>query len=288
MNTLADCAQPLTLQVGDLRLAVRPDLGGSIAGLWHRGTPVLRCAEPELMPTPRQSACFPLVPYSNRLARRRFEWQGRQYATLPNFDGSAHSLHGVGWLRPWQVSAQSADRLELVYRHVPDGHWPFAFEARQTLLLGPRGLRADLELRNTDTVDQPAGLGWHPYFPKRPGSHLQIRVDTRWESDALQIPTHSVPQTAIDADVAQLALDHCFSGWEGPALIRDGHFALRLDSDLRHVVLFTPPGQGHFCVEPVSHVSDAIHFADPAARGLYCLPPGQTVAARMTLDVEAL
>jgi aldose 1-epimerase len=34
------------LSAGALRLALRPDLGGVIAGLWHGGLPVLRSTEP--------------------------------------------------------------------------------------------------------------------------------------------------------------------------------------------------------------------------------------------------
>ena len=55
---------PLELRAGPLRLALRPDLGGSIAGLWHGDTPVLRSVEPAALAAPRKSACFPLVPYS--------------------------------------------------------------------------------------------------------------------------------------------------------------------------------------------------------------------------------
>lgn len=275
-----------TLTAGALRLAVRADLGGSLAGLWHRDTPVLRSVEPELLQGPRQSACFPLVPYSNRLGYRRFTWQGREYTTQPNFDGSPHSLHGVGWQRPWQVAVQSGDALTLRLRHLPDGDWPFAFDAEQRIVLSPRSLRVELQMTNTDTAEQPAGLGWHPYFPKRETSCLSIDVDTRWEVDAAQLPTHAVVQPGLQGEVGAMAYDHCFAGWSGPAVINDEHHALRLSASVPRLVVFTPPTQPHFCVEPVSHVNDAIHAPDLVARGLVALPPGQTLSAWMTLEIE--
>jgi len=278
----------IRLQAGSLRLAVRPDVGGSLAGLWHRDTPVLRSTEPDLLAGPRQSACFPLLPYSNRLEQRRFEWQGMSYTTLPNFDDSPHSLHGVGWLRAWHVVQQSTDRLTLRYTHTPDGHWPFAFEAEQDIQLTPHALQLDLRLCNTDTQAQPVGLGWHPYFPKRDSSHLQVDAESRWERDALLLPTHAVAELGIKALVNVLDLDHCFSGWSGVAHIRDAHFALRLLSNLPCLVVFTPPTQPHFCVEPVGHVNNAIQHADPIAQGLIALAPGSVTTASMTLDVEAL
>ncbi len=273
------------LRHGGLRLALRPDLGGSIAGLWHDGTPVLRSVEPAALAGPRQSACFPLVPYSNRLAHRRFHWLGREHTTAANFDASPHSLHGVGWHRPWQLVQQQADSAVLRYRHTPDDGWPFAFEAEQSIVLAARSLRLGLRLLNTAAHDAPAGLGWHPYFPKRGGSRLRIDVDTRWENDDLQLPSHAVAQAPIDGAVASLAVDHCFSGWRGAARIDDECFSLRLSSTLSHVVVFTPPAQAHYCVEPVSHVNDAIHAADPQARGWVRLRPGESVAASMTLDI---
>ena len=50
------------LHAGALRLALRPDLGGCVAGLWHRDTPILRSAEPADLAAPRSSACFALLP----------------------------------------------------------------------------------------------------------------------------------------------------------------------------------------------------------------------------------
>lgn len=279
--------QPVELNASALRLALRPDLGGSVAGLWHRGTAVLRSTEPGALQGPRASACFPLVPYSNRLGMRRFQWQGIEYTTAPNFEASPHSLHGVGWLRAWRVDAASERSATLSYGHTPDAHWPFAFEARQQFELRDDRLGITLAITSADAREQPVGLGWHPYFPRRQRSRLRMALQQRWEFDALQIPTHAVPQTGIAAEVGELAYDHCFSGWRGAAEIDDECFALRLTSTLAHVVVFTPAGRDFFCVEPVSHVNDAIHRDDPVAQGLVALPPGATFEATVTLQIEA-
>ena len=69
-------AAPFELHAGALRLAVRADLGGAVAGLWHGETPILRSSEPARLASARESAMFPLVPYSNRLGYRRFRWRG--------------------------------------------------------------------------------------------------------------------------------------------------------------------------------------------------------------------
>lgn len=276
----------LELQCGDLRLALRADLGGSIAGLWLGDLPVMRSTPPEQLAAARQSACYPLVPYSNRLGHRRFRWQGRDHSTEPNFDDNPHSVHGVGWLRSWEVVSRSQTDAVLRYRHTPDGHWPFAFEAQQFFSLTPHSLTVRMTITNTADVAQPVGLGWHPYFPKRECSHLHIEVADRWEPDATGLPVRKVTQLGIDAAVASLGFDHCFDGWIGPTRIRDEKLSLRLTSNLTHLVVYTPTDKPYFCVEPVSHVSNAIHMSDPAAHGLRTLQPAEVLEASMTLEVS--
>lgn len=276
------------LHAGALRLVVRPDLGGCIAGLWHRDTPILRSTEPALLVNSRQSGSFPLVPYSNRLGYRRFRWKGHDHTTQANFDDNPHSLHGVGWLRAWEVVSTSAVEVVLRYRHLADADWPFAFEATQYFTLTPQSLTVQMVVSNTGEQAQPVGLGWHPYFPKRARSRLHIELSDRWDSDATQLPVRKVAQPGIDSDISHLDFDNCFEGWKGPARIRDEKFSLQLSSSLQLLVVYTPQDKDYFCVEPVSHVSNAIHMADPLAHGLRSLAPGETFDAWMKLEVAVI
>ncbi|MFZ9656822.1 MAG: aldose 1-epimerase, partial [Limnohabitans sp.] len=59
----------LELHSGNLRCALRPDLGGCLAGLWLGDEPVLRSTAPQALKSARESGCFPLVPFSNRIAQ---------------------------------------------------------------------------------------------------------------------------------------------------------------------------------------------------------------------------
>jgi aldose 1-epimerase len=280
--------QPFELRAGALRLALRPDLGGCIAGFWHRDLAVLRSTEPALLTASRPSASFPLVPYSNRLGYRKFRWKGQEHTTQPNFGDNPHSLHGVGWLRPWEIVSSSVLEVVLRYAHTPDADWPFAFEARQYFTLTPQAMSVQMVFTNTADVSQPVGLGWHPYFPKRARSRLHIELADRWDSDATQLPTRKVAQPGIDSDVSHLSYDNCFEGWKGPARIRDEKLSLQLSSSLHHLVVYTPAERDYFCVEPVSHVSNAIHMADPAAHGLRTLAPGEAFEAWMKLEVAVV
>ena len=78
-----------------------------------------------------------------------------------------------------------------------------------------------MQFTNDADGEQPVGLGWHPYFPKRPRSRLHIELSDRWDTDATQLPTRKVAQPGIDSDLSHLDFDNCFEGWRGPARIRD-------------------------------------------------------------------
>jgi aldose 1-epimerase len=282
---IASNPTPLELAAGELRLALRPDLGGCIAGLWHGAEPVLRSTEPSALDSSRLSGCYPLAPYSNRLGFRRFRWQGQEYTTQPNFDDNPHSVHGVAWTRSWTVVNADATTAELAFEHGGDAHWPFDFALSQRFELSPESLTVRLQITNRAAVAQPVGLGWHPYFAKRSRSRLHIELTDRWEPDASGLPTRKHPQAGIDADIAHLDFDHCFEGWRGDAQIRDEKLRMSLRSSLPYLVVFTPQAKPYYCVEPVSHVSNAIHFADPLAQGLRKLAPGESFDAWMALDV---
>jgi aldose 1-epimerase len=277
----------LDLRAGNLRLALRPDLGGSIAGLWSSELPVLRSTEPGELATSRLSGCYPLAPYSNRLGYRRFRWLGHDYTTQPNFDDNPHSVHGVAWQRAWSVVSSGAAEAELSYAHPGDADWPFAFELRQRFVLTPDALELHLAFKNTAAQPQPVGLGWHPYFHKRTHSRLHIELTDRWESDASGLPTRRVAQPGIDGDVSHLGFDNCFEGWRGAARIRDEKLSMKLTSSLPYLVVFTPETKPYYCVEPVSHVSNAIHMTEPAAHGLRSVAAGETLDAWMKLEIAA-
>jgi aldose 1-epimerase len=279
----------LELRAGDLRLGLRPDLGGAIAGLWLGDLPILRSVEPAALAGPRQGGCFPLVPYSNRLGYKRFRWLGREHTTAPNFGHDyPHSLHGSGWTHPWQVIDRSEQHAELLYTQRSDEHWPFAFDVVQRVELAPDALTLSMRFTNIDARTQPVGLGWHPYFPRRSRSRLRVECASRWESDpGTHLPTRRVVQTGIDGEVRHMAFDHCFEGWRGAARVRDEAMSLAITSSLSYLVVYTPAERDFFCIEPVSHVNDAIHMAEPAAHGLKSVGAAETLDAWMKIEVAA-
>ena len=282
----------IELRAEQMRLTLRPDLGASICGLWCGDVAVLRStgdAAAAVLDTPRAAGGFVMAPYSNRVGFRRFRWQGQDHSIQSNFSDSPHAMHGTAWQGPWEVASQSADAVELVFKQTADAAWPFAFNLSQRLKLSAQGLRIDLALTSTDQRPQPAGLGWHPYFAKRSRSRLHIELTDRWEGDAAtEVPTRKVAQAGIDADVAHLDYDNCFEGWRGAARIRDEKLSMKLSASVPYLVVFTPKDKPFYCLEPVSHVNNAVQMAEPALHGLRTVKPGETLEASFLLEVAPL
>lgn len=282
----------LQLACGKLRCDIRPDLGGCIAGLWLGETPVLRSTLARKLETVRQSGSYPLVPFSNRVGQARLVWAGTSHPLVQNNAGEPHAIHGVGWQRPWEVLDASDQFALLSYQHKPDAAWPFAFDASQAFRLSERELEMTLSITNQSADPALVGLGWHPNFVKRMGSHIAFEASGRWEMGADKLPTRREPATGLDADCAGLEVDHCFDGWRGVVHLRDAELHTQVSSSLDRLVVFTQTTRDTVAIEPVSHVNNAVnlmarHAFTAQELGLRVLQPGESMSAEMSIRVEA-
>lgn len=254
-----------------------------------------RPATPEAVAArdPLRMGCYPLVPFSNRIRDGRFRF-GRHSVVLPqNMPGQRHAIHGHGFQQPWSVTARSETALSLAYTHAPDA-WPFDYEAWQRFTLaGPR-LSIEIGLRNTGDEPMPAGIGLHPYIQREPEMRLAASVTGVWLGDAEVMPTgHSAPPpAAMDLNatprVDDLVLDNCYTGWDHRARLEWPEWRASLDIEatppLDFLVVYAPAARHVLCVEPVSHVIDAINLAAQGVpnTGARKLAPGETLVGAVT------
>jgi len=281
----------MRLSCGDWRLTLRPDLGGSVEALTWGDVPILRPTPPGTRDI-LQTACFPLVPYANRIMGGGFAFDGRD-VRLPVLDAFApHALHGDGWLAPWRVGAQAADSATLIHDHV-SGAWPWAYRATQTFTLSEAGLRMDLSLRNGADEPAPAGLGLHPYFPRGAATRLTLCADGAWDATSPDVPWRPiVAGDAMDWSGGRRVedapfIDHAYSGWDGCAHLDQGDHAVRIAASDNCPIaqVYAPTGADFLCVEAVTHRPDALNGA-PGERGaMAVLQPGETLAISLSLSL---
>ncbi|NJM43304.1 MAG: aldose 1-epimerase [Brachymonas sp.] len=281
----------IVCQQNDWLLHLRPDLGGCIEGLWFKGQPVLRSTELGQLHSVRQSASYPLIPFSNRLAQAKLHWQGTSHPLVQNFPGEAHSIHGIGWLREWNVLEAEDDFCMLSLEHDGKGAWPFAFDASQTFRLHGNALEMTMSITNQSRSAAPVGLGWHPYFSKRAGAHLSFASQTVWQMGSDNIPVGDAAHIGLVQTIDELTVDNCFSGWNGQASLVDAAMRCEIASDVQHLVVFTTPEKDFVAIEPVSHANNAMNAGnskESEARGVRILQSGQSWQISMSITVETL
>lgn len=316
----------LSLQSGDLILEIAPGVGGALAAFYSPARENraridwLRPASPAALAArdPLGMASFPLMPWCNRLRGGRalaYGDHGRPIQLAPNYQDSPHTIHGVGWQQPWQLSHCTPDSalLEFVYRPAARKNegahigWPWAFSAWQDFKLDANGLACQMTLRNDSDGVMPFGLGHHPYFPHLPGTRLQCDFSPEaqiWEGDASCLPT-GLAQPAFLQDLrqgmelARLNLDNNFTGWQrrftvdwpglGPGQARR-QLTLTAASPLDFFVLYCPKGVPFFCAEPVSNCTDWLNLKSqvPASSlGGGELAPGASLSTTFRMDVAS-
>lgn len=279
----------IELRAGRLRCELHPALGGAVAGFWLDDVPVLRSTPAAQLRSARLAGSYPLVPFSNRIGQASLVWQGTQHPLVRNNGDEPHAIHGVGWQREWSVLDSDDSSAMLAYEHRPDAAWPFAFDCSHTFRLTPQALEMTLAMTNQSGQPAPAGLGWHPYFVKRPGSRIAFLASGRWEMGPDKLPTVRAPSGGLDAECAALDVDHCFDGWDGQVRLRDDLLHVQVRSGLTRVVVFTNGARDYIAVEPVSHVNNAVHLyasgAPAGELGLQVLQPGESMMAQMAIEV---
>ncbi len=269
----------------EYRAGIDPDVGGGLAYFRGRHDLLRPAARGET--SPLQFGCFPLLPYSNRIRHGRFEFAGQTIQLPLNFGDHPHSIHGHGWQNPWQIVTRESHRLCLQYRH-ESGAWPFPYLAEQSFDLNQAGLTIDLRLVNLGDGPMPCGLGLHPYFPATPETRIEASVDGVWLTDDEVMPTAWAPTPANwdlrdGCAVAGMGCDNLFTGWNGTARISWPERALGLSmtasANLGYLVVYAPTGEGFFCAEPVSHLTDAFNSGEDA--GVIMLQAGDEVTANV-------
>ena len=239
-------AEYLELRQADTALVLDAAHGGAVREFTVRGRPILRPTPARAAVTPLDQACFPMVPYCNRIARGRFHFAGHRVRLAPNLAGETHPLHGQGWRGAWTVVEAGDSGATLRFEGGGDA-WPWRYRAEQRFEI--------------DTG------GFHPYFSDGKHARLQAQLPRVWRTDAAALPVEDAATPAawrFDSarSVSTLPLDHCFAGWDGEAVIAWPDF---------------------FCVEPQTAAAGALVRGDGEVN---TIPPGGRAALRRRFDVE--
>jgi aldose 1-epimerase len=289
----------LTLENAALSLRVLPEAGGGIAGFdWHgRGQPIplmRRCERlADAQGDPNRLACYPLVPWSNRIAEGGFHAEGRWIALPLNREEEPWPIHGSGWQRPWQVESHTASEIRLSL--LETSATAYCYAATLHYALHEEALEVELAVTNTGSITLPFGLGLHPYFPRHGNTRLLAPAPRVWINNGhtpLPIACADVPADwdfRSERALPEQGIDHAFQAWTGEALIHWPalQLGLQVKADVDAFVLYTPRGNDFFCFEPVDHPINAVHLpGGPVANGMTLLSPQAVLRRRFVFSVR--
>ncbi|MNO88933.1 Aldose 1-epimerase [compost metagenome] len=238
---------------------------------------------------PGKLGCFPLVPWSNRIAEGGFDCPDGWLALAPNSPDPL-PIHGSAWQQRWQVVSTTAEEVVLQL----DSTEPFAYCARQRFHLSEG--RLSIELSVTHLAEHAAwhGLGLHPYLPRSVNTKLQATARQVWMCDEKKMPTQLAALPAEwdfqqPGPLPRTLVDNAFCNWDGHCLIQQPDLGYELEcqaSGSDYYLLYCPPGLAFFCIEPVSHPVNAHHL--PGRPGLRLLEQGQSTELAFTLQYRPL
>ena len=195
-----------------------------------------------------------MVPFANRIADARYEFDGEAHDLQPGVQGEARAarhgfVRGVDFdMGALQANGQSARVTFTTQAIRPGVHpgYPFAIDLAVNYTLDAEGLTVEAVMRNVGDRTAPCFFGWHPYF------RLSNTPIEGWE---LQIPADSVVRTGADfipmtGEGARLPLEHApevdFREPQaiGPRELNHAFADLRCDTDGRARTRLRDPDSG--------------------------------------------
>jgi aldose 1-epimerase len=256
----------IELSTRALRVQVAPGAGGRIAQITCDGLDWL-CGHAPGNEAAIAWGCYPMLPWAGRLRHGQFRFDTRQIQLPVNL--GAHAAHGIGFVLPWQVQAQSAATLQMSLQLPRDERWPFGGTAQQRIAVADRSVRLELSLTAQEQAMPRPVLGWHPWFVKP--ERLDFLPTRCYPRDAQGIATRPLVEPPWDSP-----WDDCFINSRPVELGRAGR-TLRLSSNCNHWVVYDERAYAT-CVEPQSGPPDAFNL-EPGR-----LAAGETVTAWCHLE----
>ncbi|PHK93049.1 aldose epimerase [Pseudoroseomonas rhizosphaerae] len=278
----------MRLESGPWRAELLPEHGAAFATLEHAGRPILAPLEGR-DPNATLAGAFWMLPWANRLDGGRFPWGGTTHAFPLTHPQEGNALHGLSRLAPWRVEERGAASAVLT-QSLARG--PFDYVARLGVTLGAEGLRLAMTVRHAGPAPCPLGFGWHPWFARPAGCAVRFAARAALLVDARKLPVAAQDSPGLDGGEREwLGMDTHFTGWDGLATLRRPDLALTLRAGgdwSRNLQFYAPADHPVLCLEPVSHVPDAINRPGLAPHGaMRVLAPGEALEGVISLSVAA-
>jgi aldose 1-epimerase len=290
----------VTLEHGAYKLVIAPQFGARIVSFSQNGRDIVRHTASAALANPKvyEFAGFPLMPYSGPLFGPGFTFAGTAYALDRTVREEPSATHGDAWIAPFRITGQGNSKLSLQFDHEPErGTYPFRFSGEVRFELSNAGLELSLKVTSRDHRLMPAGIGYHPYFPKPAGTRLRFDAIGVWPADSPEVVNEPCGPI-IDGlsfrdgpDVSEMVVDRLYEGWDGRAelLYPDGtKTIITADGALDKLQIYSAWDYPYVCVEPVSNANDGFNrmAASVPSHGIRILEPNRSIEGSLRIFAQ--
>ncbi|MDX2189645.1 MAG: hypothetical protein SFY32_07260 [Bacteroidota bacterium] len=246
-----------------------------------------------------------LFPFPNRIADGKYEFEGKKYQLEINEPDKNNAIHGLLAFEKFYVKKFETNggfiHLELSY--ISEGTnpgWPFKCKVTvKYSLTSDEGVTCKTIVENTDNVNIPFGIGWHPYFKslnRVDSLELQIPTDGFFEVDNRMIPNGKSTKEnpfATKKAIQNTNFDTGFA-FNSPTSnntielydsVKNATLQIWFEGGLgkyNFCQLYIPPHRKTIAVEPMTCPTNAFN----TGVGLISLAPGQTHEVSFGIKVK--
>lgn len=263
------------LRADGVEAVVDPAHGGRLASLRIDGREILVTDGAGSMTW----GLYPMAPWAGRLRDGLLAWRGATHH-LPTTLAPPHAIHGTLIEAAWQLVSATDRVVELAARLVHP--WPFAGRAVHRLALADGHLEATLRVES-DEVEFPAIVGWHPWFRRT----LRERDGRQaGEPAAIDLPAggmlirgaDGLPTGEVARPIPPGPWDDCFVDLAGPPSVRwEGVVEIAIESEAAFWVCYTEPEHA-VCIEPQTGPPNGLSTGQHAV-----VKPGSPLEAAMVV-----
>ena len=281
----------VTLTHGPYELVTAPGFGARIVSFRKGTRDILRPTPDNVIAKPKvyEFAGFPLMPYSGPLFGPGFTYAGTAHVLDRNVSEEPSATHGDAWISPFAIADQTESMALFELDYMPEARgFPFQWRGSVRFELSDQGLSIALRVTSRDHRPMPAGIGFHPYFPKPQGTRLMFDAVGVWPADAPENVTQACGPLADGLsfrdgpDVSEMVVDRLYEGWDGRAVLTypDGFSTIvTADGSLDKMQIYSAWHYPYVCVEPVSNANDGFNrmACGVPSHGLRILEPGRSI-----------
>lgn len=290
MSARVSALEVVRLASDALEVEVLPGVGARVHRLRAFGHDLLRTpADPEQhVREPFAWGGYHMAPWCNRIAAGPTRVGTRVVDLASNFtDGTV--IHGQVYACEW---GRAADGTWAVRNGGAGAGWPWRYEARVGIAIQGATLRLRQALTNVDDEPMPAGIGWHPWFPRT--TQLSIDGDRVYSPNIDTARLAEAVAGALDLRPLAEMVDGTDATWpieRGAAPVglwwRGARVGATMTSDAAtlHVAAALPTDVGAIAVEPQTHAPQGLRRlikGEPGA--LAWLEPGATLAQTIEMN----